>query len=237
MRFTRYDRIVSHYPDMWPLIVPGYVPILTGMLEMLRVWKEPPREILDLGCGPGSATSTVAPACDPAGKITLVDGSGEMLRAARESLGDSIRATIVGDFTEPQVAAKVYLPEAYDLALASFALHHIEDPLKRQVIDGLGSSVKRGGLLFLADEVVSDRPAGWEVVERVRGRIIQEHQRAGRITREFWDLENTLAEADRLPFLPARTDDLTSWLARAGFAVSCPLNILGSALLVAVKAS
>ena len=235
MRFARYDRIVSCYPAMWPLVVPGYVPILNGMLEALIAWRERPKEILDLGCGPGSATIAVAPACDPEGGVTLADGSTAMLNVAVDILGDSVRASIAGDFTDPLVAAKIYVPRAYDLGLASFALHHIDDSLKRQVIDGLGLSLRRGGLLLLADEVVSDRPAGWEVVEKIRGRIIEDHVRVGRITPEFWKLETSLPEADRLPFLPARIDDLTSWLARAGFAVSCPLSVFGSALLVGVK--
>ncbi|MBI5510037.1 MAG: class I SAM-dependent methyltransferase [Deltaproteobacteria bacterium] len=235
MRFARYDRIARHYPQMWPLIVPGYLPILNGMLDVLRAGPNRPQEILDLGCGPGSATVAVAPACDPHGSITLVDGSAAMVSAAQDVLGDSVQHAVVGDFAEPAVAAQVYVAQAYDLALSSFALHHLEDPLKRQVIDGLGLSVRKGGLLLLADEIASDRPAGWDLVPTIRARIIQEHLQAGRISHEFWELETSLSADDHLPFMPARVDEITSFMARAGFAVSCPIIILGSALFVGVK--
>jgi hypothetical protein len=75
------------------------------------------------------------------------------------------------------------------------------------------------------------------MVERVRARIIQEHLEAGHISREFWELETSLPAEEQLPFLPSRIDDLTSTMAHAGLAVSCPLVVFGSALLVGLKRS
>ncbi len=235
MRTARYDRIVDYYPAMWPLLVPGYVPILDAMLDVVRARSERPRRLLDLGCGPGSASVAVAEACDPRGSVVLVDASRKMMEAAKALLGAQVRRAIVGDFTESKIARQVFEPDSYDLALASFALHHINDADKRAVLDGLFKSLIPGGLLLLADEIAAERPAGWDLVERVRARIIEEHLHHDFITMEFWDAEVNLAEEDRLPFLPCRIDDFISWLARSGFAVSCPVVVFGSALLVAVK--
>ncbi|MBI3180135.1 MAG: class I SAM-dependent methyltransferase [Deltaproteobacteria bacterium] len=235
MRTARYDRIVDHYPAMWPLLVPGYVPILDAMLEVVRARPERPRRLLDLGCGPGSATVAVAEACDPRGSVVLVDASRKMMEAAKALLGGQVRRAVIGDFTEAKIARQIFEPDSYDLALVSFALHHINDADKRAVLDGLFASLIPGGLLLLADEIAAERPAGWDVVERVRARIIEEHLHQDFITKEFWDAEVNLPEEDRLPFLPCRIDDFTSWLARSGFAVSCPVAVFGSALLVAVK--
>ena len=235
MHFARYDRIVAHYPSMWPLLVPGYEPILNAMLDVVEVRDNKPRSILDVGCGPGSATIAVAPACHSEGRVTVVDGSPRMAAAAAEMLDGYIRDTFVGDFTEAGTADCVFRDATYDLILCSFALHHLDDGTKRRTIDAMGSSLQPGGLLLLADEVVSDRPAGWEGVERIRGRIIQKHLDAGDITEEFWHLETSLEPEAQLPFLPTRIDDMVSFLARAGLAVSCPVSILGSALLVALK--
>ena len=55
------------------------------------------------------------------------------------------------------------------------------------------------------------------------------------ISKEFWELETTLPAEEQLPFLPCRIDDLASAMARAGLAVSCPLVVFGSALLVGEK--
>lgn len=237
MNFLRYERIVEFYPAMWPLLVPGYVPILNAMQEIVGSLGHRPKEILDLGCGPGSATIAVAPACDPAGSITLVDGAVGMLRAAQALLGNSVKQVISGDFTTPTTAAQAFLPNCYDLALCSFALHHQQDTEKRQIIEALGNSIRKGGVLLLADEVATERPAGWQLIEQVRGRIIQGHLDSGRIPAAFLELETSLPADQHLPFLPTRVDDLTSFMARAGFAVTCPILVFGSALLVGVKSS
>ena len=36
MGFERYDLIAAHYPTMWPLLVPGYVPIINAMLDVIH---------------------------------------------------------------------------------------------------------------------------------------------------------------------------------------------------------
>lgn len=235
MRFQRYDLIAVHYPAMWPLLVPGYVPILNAMLDVVRTLGNRPSEILDLGCGPGTAMVAVAPASNPEGMVTLVDGSTVMLREAKRLLSHHVRCTFCGDFTQPATLRDACPPNLYDLVLCSFALHHCKDRDKGTVIEAIGGSLKPGGLCLLADEVAVDRPAGWDVEERVRGQIIDDHLRAGRITREFWDIETAKSAKHALPFYPSRVEDLTSWMARAGLAVSCPVRIFGSALLIGLK--
>ena len=233
--FARYDRIASHYAAMWPLLVPGYVPILNAMLEIVRSMPSRPASLLDLGCGPGTATIAVAPASDPTGGVTLVDGSHGMLEEAKRLLGDHVRTTYTGDFTHTDLIRDCCQPEQYDLILCCFALHHASDQDKAAVIRYLGQALLRGGVLLLADEIASERPAGWPLVEQIRARIVEEHLAAGHISQEFWELETTLPTENHPPFRPARVDDLTSWMAAAGLATICPITVLGSALLVGVR--
>ena len=235
MNFARYDRIAKHYAAHWPLLVPGYVPIMNSGLDIVRSLSAPPRKILDLGCGPGTATIAVAPASHPEGVTVLVDGSAPMLEEARRILGAHVKLGILGDFTLPHIAAQAMPPASYDLALCSFALHHQVDSDKARVIGQLADSLLPGGLLLLADEVAIDRPGGWDVVERIRGRIVGEHLKAGRIAKDFWAVESSHPPEAQLPFSPARVDDLVSWMARAGLAVSCPVSVFGSALLIGLK--
>src|SRR5688572_8226488 len=126
MNFGRYDRIVDFYPTHWPLLVPGYLPILNAMLDVLAVASFRPRSVLDLGCGPGGASLAVSAACDPGAQWTLVDGSRAMLAAAQAVRGN-VRQAVQGDFTDPRVVQLVLTPGTYDLCLCSFALHHIDD--------------------------------------------------------------------------------------------------------------
>ena len=235
MDFGRYDRIVQHYRAMWPLLVPGYLPILDAMLNVVLARSSRVCELLDLGCGPGSATAAVAPACDPQAQVTLVDGSAAMLQAAGTLAPTHLRFSIVGDFTRSEVAERVFTTSRYDLIVCSFALHHLTDPDKRMTVERAAAALVPGGLLLLADEVATDRPGGWDVIERVRARSIASHLAAGRIDPLFWQLETALPGNLRLPFLPARIDDLTSWMARAGLAVSCPVALFGSALLIGLR--
>ncbi|MEZ0314320.1 MAG: class I SAM-dependent methyltransferase [Myxococcota bacterium] len=233
--FERYDRIVDAYSTMWPLIVPGYVPCLNAMLEAVRALDLRPREVLDLGCGPGSAIVAVAPACHPEARVTLVDGAPKMLAAAQAVVGSRAAAAICDDFRKPDVLARITRPLSYDLVLCSFALHHWDDAEKRTVLEALARSVRPGGLLVLADEVVADAPAGWDVVGRVRMRMIDSNISSGRIPKEFVATEAALPPDLRLPFKPSRTDEVVSWLARSGLAVGVPLTVFGAALHLALK--
>jgi SAM-dependent methyltransferase len=236
-RFERYDRIAPQYGAMWPLIVPGYLPCLSAMFEVVRVRDQRPRDILDFGCGLGAATVAVAPACDPEARVTLVDGSPKMINVAEQLLGPRVHLAVCDDFREPDVLAKVTPGAAYDLVLCSFALHHWNDGEKRMLLEALVRSLKPGGMLLLADEVTADAPGGWEVVARVRARMIDDHLRAGRIPQEFVALESSLPPELRLPFRPSRMDEVTSWLAMLGLAVSCPVNVFGAALHLGLKAA
>lgn len=235
LSFERYDRIVDSYAEMWPLIVPGYTACLSAMLEVVRAAELRPRDILDLGCGPGSAIAAVAPACHSEARVTLVDGSQRMLDAARAVIGERCAQGICGDFRQPEVLDPITRPLAYDLVLCSFALHHWDDQDKRSIIEALARSVRPGGLLLLADEVVADAPGGWDVVGRVRARTIDSNLSAGRIPPEFVASEAALPRELRLPFKPSRVDETVSWLARSGLAVAVPFVVFGAALHLAIK--
>lgn len=236
MDLRRYDLIAKHYPTMWPFLVPGYLPICNAMLDVVRAHEGTPKDILDIGCGPGTATIACAPANDPNGQVTLLDGSEAMIEEAKRLLGSHIKKAIVGDFTDPDTLNAACPNQSYDLILASFALHHIDHDLKEFVIHSLAPALRPGGLLLLADEVAIERPGGWDVVERIRGRILDDHVKSGHITAEFMALETRSAQMHPLPFVPARVDDFVSWMAAAGLAVSCPIHIFGSALLIGLRA-
>lgn len=237
MFFERYDRIVDHYETSWPLLVTGYTPILAAMESIVRARPQPPTQLLDLGCGPASATAAVAAACAPAARVRLIDGSAKMLARAQERLGEAVLAASCADFSLPGVIAAIAPEASCDLVLSSFALHHLDDATKRGVLDATAHALAPGGVLLLADEVVADRPAGWDVVGRVRARFIEQHLAAQHIHEEFLGLEASLPPEYHLPFRPCRTDDLVSWMARVGLAASCPVSIFGAALLVGVKRS
>ena len=87
-----------------------------------------PRRVLDIGCGPGSASFAASAVWPDIAEIDLLDRSRDLLALARslaaESGVDALRdaATIEGDFARLPNA-----PALYDLVVAGYALTEAQD--------------------------------------------------------------------------------------------------------------
>jgi len=106
-----------------------------------------PRQVVDLGCGPGEITLTFASRYSSC-RITGIDGSPAMLKLARQRLRH-----------QPQLASRISfrcerlpIPEpfpCYDTILSNSLLHHLPDPLTLwQQIQAWG---KPGGAVLVMD--------------------------------------------------------------------------------------
>jgi ubiquinone/menaquinone biosynthesis C-methylase UbiE/DNA-binding transcriptional ArsR family regulator len=104
--------------------------------------------IADLGCGTGRMTETLAPFV---ARVIAVDGSEEMLAAARARLGAYSNVDIRHGTLEavPLAAASV------DAAYIGLVLHHVPDPGK--VLVEAVRLLKPGGRLLITDMVAHDR--------------------------------------------------------------------------------
>lgn len=89
---------------------PGTIALL-GDVSGLRV--------LEVGCGPGALTSWLA---DNGAKVTATDVSPEMVRLARERLGDRA-SVLIADLAEPLPFAAA----SFDMVVASLVLHYLAD--------------------------------------------------------------------------------------------------------------
>jgi SAM-dependent methyltransferase len=78
------------------------------------------RRVLEAGCGPGVLTGWLA---DNGAAVTAVDVSPEMVRLARDRVGDRARI-VVGDLCEPLAFAA---DASVDLVVASLVLHYLAD--------------------------------------------------------------------------------------------------------------
>jgi SAM-dependent methyltransferase len=111
------------------------------------------RRVLDVGAGPGVATSVLADRF-PTATVTAVDSATALLaraqsRAARLGLGnrvDTLAAALDGDLAD--------LPEA-DVIWASRVLHHLPDQAK--ALQALGNRLRPGGLLVLVEGGLASR--------------------------------------------------------------------------------
>ena len=79
--------------------------------------------VLDLGCGDGVFAQALLASLAPA-SITLVDGSSDMLEAARARLGMRANVTYTQASFQTLLATDL-LGEAYDFVYSSLAIHHL----------------------------------------------------------------------------------------------------------------
>lgn len=92
-------------------------------LQLTLAMLDPSAEVGDLGCGTGHLTAQLAPHVK---RVVAVDGSEEMLHAARERVRSLSNVELVlGDLE------RLPIPDAaLDLATCSLALHYVADPAR-----------------------------------------------------------------------------------------------------------
>lgn len=97
--------------------------------------------VLDAGCGPGLYAAELL---DQGAQVTGCDQSGEMIRLARERLGE--RADLrVHDLDEPLTWLA---DDSVDLAVMALVLHHLSDPVA--TLREMRRVLRPGGALVLS---------------------------------------------------------------------------------------
>ncbi len=105
---------------------------------MARVAAERPSLVVDLGCGPGTLTATLAERW-PAARVIGVDSSAEMVRAAEER---ALRGRL--DFVQADIRS--YAPDApVDVLVSNAALHWVPEHL--ELLPRLAGFLAPGGWL------------------------------------------------------------------------------------------
>jgi SAM-dependent methyltransferase len=184
------------------------------------------RRVVDLGCGDGYLLA-LALESHPSAHGVGVDGSADMLAAARERFGRLPSPTpapqlIQADLGDPDWAA--HLPAVkYDAVTSGFAIHHLEDAAKRRLYGQIFGLLRPGGVLINIEHVASASPLGEALFDQTYG----EHQaRARRAAGEEVTVEQVAAELAARPdkaankLAPVHTQ--LQWLRDIGFAdVDC----------------
>ena len=187
-------------------LLPCFDAFYASAVEAVGLSGHPPARVLDLGAGTGLLAGFVAQAF-PAAQLTLLDGAGTMLAQARERLGEC-GSYVVGDLADP-------LPEGpWDAVVSALAIHHLDDPGKRDLFARVRAALAPGGVFVNAEQVAGE--SAW--LDAV---YAERHERAAQAlgaTEAEW-----AAAAQRMSHdLCATVEDQLAWLRSAGFAdVSC----------------
>lgn len=112
---------------------------IASFLEKSRLHKN--SLCLELGCGTGLFTTALSKSCD---RLVGVDISWDLLRQAREKLGDSPRAQCV--LTD--IHSMAFRPKLFDIVLGVSVLHHLE---YETALKEIRRVLKPGGILILSE--------------------------------------------------------------------------------------
>jgi len=125
-----------------------------GFGVLLEFLPRTPRRVLDLGTGDGYLMALIRDA-HPGASGVAVDFSPEMLGRARSRFADEPAVTVVEhDLDQP-------LPEdwgAFDLAVSSFAIHHVDHARKRALYGEVWERLEPGGVFCNLEHVDSATP-------------------------------------------------------------------------------
>lgn len=216
----------AHAPEYTALrrrLVPGFDAFYGSAVDALRLpGVGPVRRVLDLGAGTGLLSACVAEAF-PEARFELLDGSEAMLDEAVERLGDRTRAVHVQDMAAGLPAGP------FDAVVSALAIHHLEDPAKRELFAAVHARLRPGGV-FVNAEQVAGPTAALEAVYQARWAAD---------CRSLGASEAEIEEARERRRHDRSVDVATQlrWIAEAGFAtVDCLYKDWSLATLVGVRA-
>lgn len=105
--------------------------------------------ILDIGAGTGLMSAFFHEKY-PDAKITLVDISADMLKKAEERFDGNANI----DFLNADFATVELPDDHYDLVVSGLAIHHLPNPLKKQLFGKIANTLTPGGWFINADQVL-----------------------------------------------------------------------------------
>ena len=196
--------------DWYTSRIGGLEPRRAGEGVMLDTIPDSPRRVLDLGCGDGRLAKLVLDARGSVEYLVAIDRSAPMLERARRRFADDERVAV----RHWDLADAITALGQFDLVVSGFAIHHLDDDRKRELLGEIVDLLTPGGTF-----------ANLEVVQSATPRRHAEFLAA--VGRTADDPEDHLASIG---------DQLT-WMRSSGLSeVDCLWRWRGFALLAGVRA-
>ncbi len=129
-------------------------PRAAGEEVLTTLLPDSPRSVLDLGCGDGRLAALVLDQRPGIQEVVAVDASPAMLgHARRRFAGDPRVAVREWDLNDPLTPLG-----AFDVIMAGFSIHHLEDDRKQELFGEVARQLNSGGLFANLEVVASATP-------------------------------------------------------------------------------
>ena len=140
--------------DRYLTRIGGLAPRAAGEQVMVSVLPDAPCSVLDLGCGDGRLAALVLEHRPSVERVVAVDSSPAMLGYARDRFdGDHrvhVREWSLDDPLKPL--------GSFDVVVAGFAIHHVEDQRKRDLFSEVADQLNSRGVFANLEVVASATP-------------------------------------------------------------------------------
>ena len=111
--------------------------------------------VLEVGCGTGEVAQRAQVRVGPAGRVSGIDPSAQMIDVASKK---AARAGLDIDYRVAAIEALPYPDSSFDVVLSSLMMHHLPDELKSAGLAEVRRVLKPGGRLLIVD---FKRPRRW----------------------------------------------------------------------------
>jgi len=138
--------------DIYILERPRLFKILKSFYRHFLGKKMERPKVLDLGCGDGALTRELLKE-DSQIQATLVDGSSEMLKSARERLKSYDDMRFIHSTFQELLNNDDVLDDDFDFVVSSLAIHHLHFEEKKSLFRYIHNHLKDGGYFLNIDTV------------------------------------------------------------------------------------
>jgi arsenite methyltransferase len=139
------------YPEELSSVPDTAVESFAGVANPFSLGRLAPGEdVLDVGCGAGTDTLVAAQMVAPAGQVTGIDMTPEMLARAQAAAAEMSATNVT--FVEGDVEQLPFASESFDVTISNGVIDLIPD--KDAVFSELFRVLRRGGRLQIADVTI-----------------------------------------------------------------------------------
>jgi ubiquinone/menaquinone biosynthesis C-methylase UbiE len=233
--WDKKDKLVKYVEG-----VRQFFPLASDQLEVIsrviRKFNPRVRNFMDLGCGDGFLDRFIHQEY-PDASCVFVDISEEMINKARQMSKNANTAFVVKDFGEADWQDSIPGSKEFDLIISGYAIHHIENPLKKRLYKEIFNLLNRGGLFLNLEHVSSPSPQINEMFKDLFLDCMADYHESIRDTKSIDELASIYDDPEhKINNKLESVEVQCRWLEEIGFAnVDCYLKIFELALFGGTK--